>query len=604
MNHHHQQQQQQRSSGRRRRRNLVKGQSGSGSSSLSSSSSSSSLSNVHTSRVLQKDSTTSTSTSNSNNIFDHSTSVDTVPVNCGTEEMPFLTTFVTSIQFRDGNGNGGGGSGGSKSKKGSSSSKSSKSNKSSSSSSGKGKGGKGTSGDDKDAATYGTYSSTKSTSSTTTPKTTTIATSPAPPRKGSGKGGKGGSSKKRSSKDTGSYSSNSEDEYYEDGDNDPDGSNNRAMLTSEEQRAMQTLFRNVINGYTFTYCDGFFRTVYTVSMTMMEREQQEQQGYKETVAVTPERTYRTAPNNDTNVNDIDIDPMDIDDDNSTIFSANARQSGSGSFWGSPTNYDEENDDTLGSAPAPGPTSASSTSTSSSSSSSSSSRSQGGWMTNAMSLAASESNTAIYFVSLTATCRNCEVTQDLNFPLLMIPEEDGGVDEPTMELSFSEDKLLVAPTDESDADSCTCPAVSVEVERRRRYRRQRQLQEREEEEDDENLYRPPPNAPTAEELMGFMNAAIEQDELLQNRIRGLVRLVEPDYFNGENPELTNTMAPTIVTSQAPTVSPLTRRPTQPPTDSTLPVEESSVTGRVPTTAATLLMSLISSSALMMISFLFL
>ena len=64
----------------------------------------------------------------------------------------------------------------------------------------------------------------------------------------------------------------------------------------------------------------------------------------------------------------------------------------------------------------------------------------------------------------------------------------------------------------------------------------------------------------------MNEAIRETPILNRRLLGLVQLLEPDYFDGENPDLVlpATPAPTFfvpVTPQ-PTVAPLTRPPTTP------------------------------------------
>ena len=473
------------------------------------------------SRALQA--TTEDNTPDLNNIFDHVDSIDTTPVQCGTEESPFLTTFVTSFQFRR---HGGGGS------SSSSKSKSNKShNKSTTTSSKSGKSSSGKSG--KTGSAKSGSSSTKSGSSSTKSS------------RSSGGKGKGGSGK--SGNNSGGDSG---DGYYTDG---------VAELSQAEQRALEGLFRDVYNGYSFTTCDGFFRTVYTVSMTLVERQTRDDTAdaddtdAEEDYAVSLARTYKTVTipggrrlqeEEEEDSHDGDIMMPDESSGDPALYGNNetevmGRQSGG--FWGSPQNYDEEDEDEDDST---------STTTTTSTSSSTAN-----WNTNVQQVTGSATKT-IYYVSFTATCRNCEVTPEVNFPLLMIPSAEA---EANMAAATADPTLIAAPMSEE----CTCPANSIEEERRRLQ------QSSSNNRDDDDLFRPPPAGPTADELIALMNAAIAEDDILNNRLEGIDQLMEPDYFEGENPELVDDNAPSAVpTADAPTRAPLTRRPTLAP-DRNLP-----------------------------------
>jgi hypothetical protein len=224
--------------------------------------------------------------------------------------------------------------------------------------------------------------------------------------------------------------------------------------------------------------------------------------------------------------------------------------------------------------------------------------------------------SIYYVTLTATCRNCAVTPEVNFPLLQLeqheypslsepppmtpipPEEEEDENEdatagsaspttarpttarpatarpatarPTTPRPTTSRPTTASPTT-APPDQCTCP-VDYLVDDKATYRRNllwtpppanmyNQY--------DEDLWRPPPNGPTAEQFLQAMNQAIEmkqeEDDVLE-RIVGLVQLVEPDYFNGEKPPF-QPAAPTVTAS--PSQASTTPRPTTPrPTNSPL------------------------------------
>jgi hypothetical protein len=479
----------------------------------------------------------------------------TMQVECGSPESPFLTTFVTSLEFRETPLETSSSSG---SKSGSKSGKSSKKST-------KTKSGKGTS------------------SLSSTVKT----------QKSSGKG-KGKSGSKYADHNS------SGDGFYVDldeGNGDLPEEVPRNELTVSEQRVLQQTFRDVYNHLTFYDCDGFFRTVYTATMTLAERDDVDLGGTYEVTLPRPpppqhdfDEEDEGDNNDDLGENDqerqrrrlpeeIDVDSTDeahpstimdtsdlleeeevgsrllSDGGNSTDGDRKPRQ-GSG-FWGAPENYDNDGtDDTASAAPVDPRT------------------------------VVGDDFKTIYYVTLASTCRNCEVTPEVHFPLLMIPEVVVQEEQATVETRQAASPTA-APTVEStifnstapEEDVCTCPVGSdVSYERRKqRQRRSRRL-------DGNELYVPPPYAPTAEEFVAAVNEAIRQTPILNRRLLGLVQLVEPDYFSGQNPKIvmSETPAPTFfvpaTSSPSPSVAPLTRPPRTPsPTQPNLvpdtPTEES-------------------------------
>jgi hypothetical protein len=299
-------------------------------------------------------------------------------------------------------------------------------------------------------------------------------------------------------------------------------------LSPAEERTLQETFRHVYNNWTFYNCDGFFRTVYTVAMTLAEKDENDEE-----YAVTLENTYKMEIQNGT-VDENVVPGLTVKKavDNPNHFGG--RKSNSSS---APQKFKE-------------PTAHAQTVT-------------GG------------EDRPIYFVSLAATCRNCAVTREVNFPLLSHAEDDyiaviqfesrqGGQNTTNTTNTTTPEKI-----DESQLDNgnCTC-SVPVEGEdvatsRRKRTRhRQRRLE-------GHTLYVPPPDAPTAEEFIVAMNNAIEklqQNEGKLLRVAGLVGLIEPDYFEGEPPEFQIPETANPTTSPMPTVS---ASPTQPPTISSMP-----------------------------------
>lgn len=442
----------------------------------------------------------------STNIFDHA-NTDTTEVSCGSSENPFLTTFITSIQFGGGTSIEGGG-GKSKSKKMS-----------------KSKG---------SASSGGSKGSSSSSDSTK-----------------SGKGGKG--SKKSSPIGTAAAAGTSGDGFYMEGDV-PDGPLGPGEapvneLTPDEQRVLERTFEDVYNGFTFEYCDGFFRTVYTVSLNLKARDPN-YPDYSVTLSETfsSDSPVWSTPVRSGTLNETKGGNYTINTTNTTnttepmsrqrhrhlneTFESDVRQG----YWATAN------------TPAPAP---------------------GGSQVRTQTITGGPLLT-IYYVALTATCRNCAVTPEVNFPLLQIPQnEDAGYDWDTRQF-FSD--VAGSPTSSpvTTEDVCTCPAYAVGEEANARKRRQLQGFQPETGAPaggDSSI--PPPRGPTSQEMIDAMNRVIARNENLQ-RLVGLVQLVEPDYFDGENPQLDVTMnaaspvggAPTFAPDATafPTAAPLTRPPT--------------------------------------------
>ena len=440
------------------------------------------------------------SSKRSENIFDHTSDgqameMQEVQVQCGTDESPFLTTFVASIRLHE-------------QKQTRKSGKSSK----------------------------GTKTSNKSTKGSTSQKSSA--------QKESAEKGSAKSSLKNSA----------------DLDDDDDQVDDDAMvvpmddLTRDEQRILEQTFREVYNNWTFENCDGFFRTVYTVSMTMVERDE------REAYAVTLENIYRDGgdvvtvrvvngtlnmdmTNND-NDDDNDFDTHEDEDGGDmgearwleTVF--NNTTANFSSVHSSPT---KEMANLVRDGPAPYDQTI-----------------FGG------------DDLPIYYVSLAATCRNCEVTDEVNFPLLMIPESERR--HRTLQAAN------ITREQEEEAEICTCllPVEDNEVEISRRRL------------DGHNLFVPQPMGPTPEQYIQAMNSAIQEIQRTEGqllRIEGIEDLIEPDYFNGENPEheIGPTNAPTVSAmpsvSSAPSMAPTISAA---PTVSAMPSSEPTISTPAPTT----------------------
>ncbi|CAB9523054.1 expressed unknown protein [Seminavis robusta] len=398
-------------------------------------------------------------TKSANNIFDHeNTETETVQVQCGTDVMPFLTTFVTSIQLQD-------------------PSEAGRTNKR-----GKRKGSKASKGNEIDV-----------------------------------------------------YDGEEEREDLQDLIEFPTND-----LNPGEQRILEDTFRMVYNNWTMQMCDGFFRTVYTVTLTLVEKDEDEDE-----YSVTLENTYRGDGRDGIEFRVVNGKPPVeggpwIRSPNSTTSSSNSSFSAPQRYYGSyDGGYSGATQDGLG-AVQDGPT------------------------TFVQTVSGSD-EVPIYYVSLAATCRNCDVTDEVNFPLLMHPDGDGytsvsrfgmrtGEPGTTLAEEHFDDDTPEDPIEdegvaqdneqveddlgETEEDTCTC-ALPVEDGKETETYRQRRRRHRRRLDGHDDLYAPPPNGPSPEQYIAAMNAAIEdlhetEGKLL--RVAGLVHLIEPDYFEGENPEL--------------------------------------------------------------------
>lgn len=432
----------------------------------------------------------------SGNIFDHSSDgqameMQEVQVQCGTDESPFLTTFVASIRLHEPKHT----------------RKSTKSSK-------------------------GSKRTNKSTKGSTTQKSTA----------------------QKESVQKGSAKSSPKDSVDHNGDDDQEGDDDAAVapmddLTRIEQRILEQTFREVYNNWTFENCDGFFRTVYTVSMTMVERDEA-----GEDYAVTLENMYRdggdevtvrvvngTMPDIPDNTNDDNDFNTNEDEDGGDMGEARWLQT---IFNNSNANHSAPTKEVANLArdgPAPYDQTIS-----------------GG------------DDLPIYYVSLAATCRNCEVTDEVNFPLLMIPESERR--HRTLQAAN------IAREEEEEGEICTCslPVEDNEVEISRRRL------------DGHDLFVPQPMGPTPEQYIQAMNSAIQNIQRTEGqllRIEGIEDLIEPDYFNGENPEreIGPTNAPTVSAmpsvSSAPSTAPTISAA---PTASAMPSSEAPIPTPAPTT----------------------
>ena len=309
-------------------------------------------------------------------------------------------------------------------------------------------------------------------------------------------------------------------------------------LTGSEQRILEETFRKVYNNWTFENCDGFFRTVYTVSLTMVERDEE-----GDDYAVTLESTYRDGEEgvemrivNGTMDNTDNIMMMDNDFD----IADEGEEDMGDTRW---LQVFPNMTDNITATPPKGFGTRDANS------------GDEGPMSYVQTVSGGD-DLPIYYVSLAATCRNCAVTDEVNFPLLMLPEDDkrGRV--------LQETTTATTTSAEAEGEAvCTCllPVEDNEVEISRRRRRL----------DGHELYVPQPMGPTPEEFIQAMNDAIQglqENEGKLTRIEGLVDLIEPDYFDGENPDRERgpTNAPTI--SPMPSVS---AAPSQAPTASAAP-----------------------------------
>jgi hypothetical protein len=478
------------------------------------------------------------------NIFDHSG--PTMQVECGSPTSPFLTTFVTSVKFREGGKLPTSAPG---SKQGSKKDSKEKSLKSTTAS-GKGKG-KGAS------ERMNTTASGKGKG-----KGASEMMSATPSGKGKGKGGSGQGSK---------YASG--DGYFQEG----GGSGTDIppnVLTREEQMHLEGLFEEVYNQLSFLNCDGFFRTVFTASMTLASRDNVDKDGvYTVTLdqsfqddgidtssapTYSPDATiaFGTPGTRHRQLQEPGSSPSPTTVSPNTAVPTTVSPTSANPSTATPTTATPITErPTTASPTSPSPTIANNTK-----------GRQSIWGESLYSSTSAPQPTTttatgtqtvvggplltIYYVSLTATCRNCKVTPEVNFPLLMIPRDELGDAIPGI--------LTLVNSSAPEEDVCTCPAgIDDEASSRR------ELQA--------SLYVPRPRGPTSEELIAAMNHAIARNEVLKHRVEGLVQLIEPDYFDGRNPPLVdyNTTAPTFYTTgtNAPTyIAVATRYPTTAPSGS--------------------------------------
>lgn len=301
-------------------------------------------------------------------------------------------------------------------------------------------------------------------------------------------------------------------------------------LSHSEQRILEMAFRNVYNNMTFVGCDGFFRTVYSVSLTLVERDEDEEE-----YAVTLENTYRSDGTDEMQMRVTNGTlPMEEEEEGQRRRLAEVSM---GAYFNNSAPIKREDPSTY------------------------------------VQMVSGGDDLPIYYVSLAAQCRNCEVTESVNFPLLMHPEEDEYVDVNKIGMRQGSPSITsstvsgVERQEQEEEDVCTCPFVvqdnERETSRRRRHRHRRRL------DGHNDLYNPPPNGPTAEQYVNGVNAYIRAVQETQGkllRVAGIVDLIEPDYFQGENPELMlpPTQAPTV--SAQPSIS---AQPTQFPTISAEP-----------------------------------
>jgi len=443
------------------------------------------------------------------NIFDHGPVMEgsigsdgevteIVQVSCGTEERPFLTTFVTSIEIQPVEGGG---------------------------------------------------KARKEVSSRKEP----------------------GKKKKKSKKGSAAYG----DDDYERMDEDTEEDTMELptdTLSPMEQRLLETTFREVYNALAYEDCDGFFRTVYTVSMTYVEPDDED-----ENYEVTLMDTYETDGRDEVRLFVMN-GTMSEKLMNSSGLPRRRLQETNNMFVRSAQNSSSAHGGN-GTKALPAPTKEGS--------------SDDEPVTHAQTVTGGE-NRPIYYVSFAATCRNCDVTDEVNFPLLMLPNDDA-YGRSGLDMGVPETRQSEAAED----GNCTCPMVVdsslEEISRRQRHRKL----------DGHNLIAPRPNGPTAAEFIDAMNDAIhiiQENEGQLLRVAGLVELIEPDYFQGENPEqeLPPTAVPTISPMPTSTISPsaapsVSSVPTLTPapsvgdniTDTDFPTDSptnGAVLTRLPTTAA--------------------
>jgi len=387
-------------------------------------------------------------------------------------------------------------------------------------------------------------------------------------------------------KKSGSYDANNDDDYNdekEEVETLPTATNTVMLdaLTFEERQILSDTFREVYNNWTFNNCDGFFRTVYTVSMTMVERDEKDDE-----YAVTFENNYvesgdevredafiMRVVNGTANT----IEPPSMESDTDSDFDMDEQEDHAARWL-----QQQQNNSFSGVANI---TSIFATPTKEGSSD------EYGVSTKDQTVVGGP-NLPIYYVSLACTCRNCAVNDDVNFPLLMLPDEEEKerrqrrrkerilqattpsampTPAPMPTLAPATVPPSAAPSEKEEVCTCMLPVDDGELEVSRRHRYRRFLQD---------LFVPQPMGPTAYEFIQAMNDAIQgiqerDDKLL--RIEGIVDLMEPDYFNRENPELvgpqpttptppstTTSVSPSVAPSTNPTTSALTRAPTLPPT----------------------------------------
>lgn len=298
-------------------------------------------------------------------------------------------------------------------------------------------------------------------------------------------------------------------------------------LSPGEQRDLEVTFRNVYNNLTYLDCDGFFRKVYSVSLTLVERDEEDEE-----YAVTLQNTYRVDG----------TDQVEMMVTNGTLAAKDGEMrrrlqmtngtSGDSNSTGffAPTKEEDPSKPTT-----------------------------------YVQVISGGEDLPIYYVSLAATCRNCDVTDALNFPLLAVPEEDEYLS--VSRIGSRQGGPVFTSTmvnSDADEDTCACPLPVEEKEEdiARRRLQQRRL-------DEHDLYFPPPSAPTSDEFVNAMNEAIRDMQEREGkllRVAAIVDLIEPDYFQGEEPEQLQPPTPAPTVSAMPSVSPA---PTLSPTVSPQP-----------------------------------